>query len=102
MSLYVKEFKQTKRGVTTTWKAIFSNSRKAEDNENIPVLLCATWIEAHEVLSWMKNTDQAEFERKGMQIIERNLHLKRLAREKSLKASHRETAKRDALRAPQP
>ena len=68
---YVRDFKQTKGKVTTTWHGLFVKERQCEDSSDIPVMLCRSWAEAHEVLAWMKNNPQEQFERNALAALAR-------------------------------
>lgn len=58
MTLIVKAYKD---GV-----GIFNPEGHAQYNPDFPVHLCKTWVEAHEILRWIKDNPQAEFERKAL------------------------------------
>ena len=64
---YVKDYIESKRGITTRWHGLFVKDRKAEDAAFMPVMLCRSWGEAHEILGWMR--DHPDFEKKALRKL---------------------------------
>lgn len=90
----VKEWKEVARGITKLHIGIFSTERTAEDASEVPVALSPTWGAAHEILRWMKDNPQQEFERKAIYNLDAHATQRRLAATRSLTAGSREARKR--------
>lgn len=96
MSWNVKEYRQAKRGITQNWYGLFSTSRKSENSPDVPVMLCTSWSEAHEILRWIQENPQQEFERIALFRLDRDATEKRKAATRSLTARNREARMREA------